>query len=108
MFYFFPDPWPKKRHWKNRLFQQPFLHGVYKILKPGGKLFVKTDHDGYAEWMVDVMKNQSLFTVEFKTFDLRKEYPEHFLSQNKTKFEKIFIEKGVNIKAFVLRSNKEA
>lgn len=45
-----PDPWPKARHHKNRLFQQPFLEAVVRVLKPGGELCFKTDHTEYFGW----------------------------------------------------------
>lgn len=108
MFYFFPDPWPKKRHNKKRLFQAPFLEAAYKILKPGGIMYVKTDHDAYAQWMAERIEGNELFDCELKTFNLREEYPEHFLASFKTKFEKIFIEKNIPIKAFVLKSKKQS
>ena len=102
VFYFFPDPWPKTRHHKKRLFQKPFLDACHKILRPGGKIFVKTDHDGYFEWMLEHLANEDRYTLEMQTFDLREEYPEHFLSSFVTKFEKIFLAKGIKIKALVL------
>lgn len=108
MFYFFPDPWPKARHNKKRLFQLPFLQAAYKVLRPGGTLYVKTDHEGYADWMEEVMNNQDLFDVQLATRDLRVTHPEHFLASFQTKFEKIFISQGVNIKAYVLVSKKKA
>ena len=107
LFYFFPDPWPKKRHHKKRLFQKRFLDEAYKVLKPGGKLFVKTDHDKYFDWMLDEIKEEKRFSVELKTFDLHKDEPEHFLSSFVTKFEKIFLAKDNKIKAMVLKSLKE-
>ena len=106
IFYFFPDPWPKTRHYKKRLFQKRFLDEAYKVLKPGGEFLIKTDHDGYFEWMCDVMKTEERFEITFQTFDLRAEHPEHFLSSFITKFEKIFLEKGIKIKAMVLKSKK--
>lgn len=108
LFYFFPDPWRKKKHHKKRLFQRPFLEACYKVLKPGGKLYVKTDHDNYAEWMIEVMNQCELFDIELATRDLRDEFPEHFLASFQTKFEKIFLKKGEAIKAFVLTSKKES
>lgn len=103
IFYFFPDPWPKARHNKKRLFQKPFLDGCHKTLKPGGEVFVKTDHDGYFEWMLDVLKDEDRFEVLLQTWDLHQEYPTHFLSQYITKFEKIFMKKEIPTKALVLR-----
>ena len=45
-----PDPWPKAKHHRRRLFQKPFLDAVVRVLKPGGELLFKTDHDEYFEW----------------------------------------------------------
>ena len=45
-----PDPWPKAKHHRRRLFQIPFLDSVARVLKPGGELLFKTDHDEYFEW----------------------------------------------------------
>lgn len=107
IFYFFPDPWPKSRHHKKRLLQMPFLEAAHKILRPGGKIYIKTDHDGYAEWMSNVINGQNnLFSKSLETKDLRAEHPDHFLSSFATKFEKIFIQKDIKIKAFVLESLK--
>ncbi len=106
IFYFFPDPWPKTRHNKKRLFQKPFLDAAHKVLKPGGTLWVKTDHDGYYEWMLDALKDETRFEMLLKSRDLRGEHPEHFLSQYTTKFEKIFLSQGTLIKALVLKNKK--
>lgn len=107
IFYFFPDPWPKARHKKKRLFQKTFLDQAYKVLKPGGEILVKTDHDGYFEWMLEELKNESRFEVGIQTWDLRGEHPDHFLSSFVTKFEKIFLEKNNKIKSVTLKSLKE-
>ncbi|MGJ8696082.1 MAG: tRNA (guanosine(46)-N7)-methyltransferase TrmB [Verrucomicrobiaceae bacterium] len=45
-----PDPWPKAKHHRRRLFQKPFLDAVLRVLAPGGELLFKTDHDEYFEW----------------------------------------------------------
>ena len=45
-----PDPWPKAKHHRRRLFQEPFLKAMVRVLKPGGELLFKTDHDEYFEW----------------------------------------------------------
>ncbi len=106
VFYFFPDPWPKKRHNKKRLFQKPFLDACHKVLKPGGTLFVKTDHDAYFDWMLEELKDEKRFEVLMQSRDLRSEFPEHFLSQFATKFEKIFLSQGTLIKSIVLKNLK--
>jgi len=45
----FPDPWPKDKHAKNRLFQQPFIQELARIVKPGGTVIVATDDPPYSE-----------------------------------------------------------
>lgn len=45
----FPDPWPKKRHAKNRAVSKEFLSECRRILKSGGLLSVTTDHESYAK-----------------------------------------------------------
>ena len=42
-----PDPWPKKRHHKRRLFQKPFVDAAVACLVPGGHWAVQTDHVEY-------------------------------------------------------------
>jgi tRNA (guanine-N7-)-methyltransferase len=45
---YFPDPWPKKRHHKRRLFTPTNVARIAAVLAPGGLLRVKTDHFDYA------------------------------------------------------------
>ena len=47
-----PDPWPKKRHHKRRLFDADTTRHLERILAPGGYLHVSTDFDEYFEWIV--------------------------------------------------------
>ncbi|MBT3980035.1 MAG: tRNA (guanosine(46)-N7)-methyltransferase TrmB [Bacteriovoracaceae bacterium] len=108
-YFFFPDPWPKKRHNKKRLFQTPFLKEVWKILKPDGKMFIKTDHLTYARWMKEFALKEELegrFEIELYSEDLRAEHPAHFLSSFETKFEKIFLKQNTPIKGIVLKPIK--
>jgi tRNA (guanine-N7-)-methyltransferase len=107
LFYFFPDPWPKTRHHKKRLFNQAFLNACLKVIKKDGYFFIKTDHDDYFEWMLKELQLCKDFKIILQSKDLRSEFPEHFLSQFATKFEKIFLSQGKKIKALVLQNSKE-
>jgi tRNA (guanine-N7-)-methyltransferase len=51
----FPDPWPKKRHHKRRLIQEPFVELLAARLKPSGVLRLATDWQPYAEHMLAVL-----------------------------------------------------
>ncbi|MGB3719138.1 MAG: tRNA (guanosine(46)-N7)-methyltransferase TrmB [Proteobacteria bacterium] len=48
VFILFPDPWPKKRHWKRRLVSTQFLATLARVLKPGAELRLATDIGDYA------------------------------------------------------------
>ena len=43
----FPDPWPKKRHHKNRLLQADFLSELGARAGQGSRLFFRTDYKPY-------------------------------------------------------------
>jgi tRNA (guanine-N7-)-methyltransferase len=43
VFVLFPDPWPKKRHRKNRLMCGPFLNLVATLVRRDGDLYFRTD-----------------------------------------------------------------
>lgn len=60
----FPDPWPKKKHHKNRAINPSFLGSLHRILKPNGKLLFATDHSGYFRWAVREFRRCSLFRWE--------------------------------------------
>ena len=48
----YPDPWPKRRHWKRR-FVQPTSRGqIARILRPGGEFRFATDWPDYASWVL--------------------------------------------------------
>lgn len=55
---YFPDPWPKERHHKNRLLRPDFLVEVARVLKPGKRIFYwGTDHQEYNEVALEVFDN---------------------------------------------------
>ncbi|MFO0972984.1 MAG: methyltransferase domain-containing protein [Phycisphaerae bacterium] len=42
-----PDPWPKKRHHKRRLFCPEFVAAAIRALRPAARLAIQTDHAEY-------------------------------------------------------------
>jgi tRNA (guanine-N7-)-methyltransferase len=57
----FPDPWPKKRHWKRRFVSQTNLDRIAQRLQAGGELRFATDVESYAEWVrEEVLKHSGL------------------------------------------------
>ena len=49
----YPDPWPKRRHWKRRFVQDQSLQKIAEILQPGGELRFATDVPDYAAWTLE-------------------------------------------------------
>jgi tRNA (guanine-N7-)-methyltransferase len=47
---YFSDPWPKRKHHKNRVIQDRFLAECWRVLTPGGELRIVTDHDELWAW----------------------------------------------------------
>jgi tRNA (guanine-N7-)-methyltransferase len=52
---FFPDPWPKVRHHKRRLFQPAHVALLRSRLVPGGAIHTATDRPDYAEAARDAL-----------------------------------------------------
>lgn len=83
---------------------------VNKVLRSGGIFYIKTDHDELFQWMLNVLQSPEiagqLFQQELLSWDLYAEFPDHFLTQYQTQFEKMFLAKGVKIKSLILKSLK--
>ena len=46
----YPDPWPKRRHWKRRFVQDESVAALARILRPNGEFRFATDVADYAAW----------------------------------------------------------
>ena len=79
-----PDPWPKKKHFKRRLIQKEFLDVLASVVKNNGFVEMATDHNGYAEWIVEHFRDHSAFKVVYEN-GYRFEPPEDHIE---TYFEK--------------------
>ncbi len=49
----YPDPWPKKRHWKRRFVSQRNLDRIARVLKPGGLFHFASDIETYVNWTLE-------------------------------------------------------
>jgi tRNA (guanine-N7-)-methyltransferase len=59
----FPDPWPKRRHWRRRIVTGEFLRAISQALVENGRLLVATDHLDYFEQIEAVARTNPDFTV---------------------------------------------
>lgn len=57
VYLFFPDPWPKRRHWKRRLVQSDWIAGLARVLAPQGVFYAATDWAPYAQSMLALLEN---------------------------------------------------
>jgi tRNA (guanine-N7-)-methyltransferase len=51
-FVLFPDPWPKRRHWKRRFVSAKGLARLARVLADGAELRLATDDPSYLVWML--------------------------------------------------------
>ena len=58
---YFPDPWPKKKHHKNRLVDARFPMLAHNALTPGGIVYLRTDDADYFKQMTAVFGASPLF-----------------------------------------------
>ena len=57
----YPDPWPKKRHWKRRFVNKANLDRIARVLKPGGKFHFASDIATYINWTLNHCEKHSQF-----------------------------------------------
>jgi tRNA (guanine-N7-)-methyltransferase len=58
---YFPDPWPKRKHLKNRFINDRFTEIAQRVLTPGGIVYLRTDHEDYFEQMKSVFAASTNF-----------------------------------------------
>ncbi|MBM4143783.1 MAG: tRNA (guanosine(46)-N7)-methyltransferase TrmB [Lentisphaerae bacterium] len=83
---FFPDPWPKRRHSRRRLFNPGFRDALHKALAEGGEVHTATDHGPYAEVIRGLFQADPRFApapgFEPLTEEERTEFEMIFVRQN--------------------------
>lgn len=88
---YFPDPWPKARQQKRRIFRnRDFLSAIARTLNSeGGKLYVATD---FAEYFSEIQERLSIYT-ELKSM----QQEESDYSTITTNFERKYLHEGREI-----------
>ena len=86
-FLLFPDPWPKDRHARNRLFRAPVVTLLHRLLRRGGVLHAATDDEAYFAQMLEVMQGDARFEPAppyERGEDERTDFEIKFLGQGRT------------------------
>jgi tRNA (guanine-N7-)-methyltransferase len=70
----YPDPWPKKKHNKRRIFNLKNLQLFASLLNIQSELFFATDHDDYKLWSTKIIvenfiKERSFFKWNIKSIN---------------------------------------
>jgi len=61
IFILYPDPWPKSRHEARRMVSPERVEIFAKLLSPGGRILVVSDHPVYIPHTLRVMQESGLF-----------------------------------------------
>jgi tRNA (guanine-N7-)-methyltransferase len=57
----YPDPWPKRRHWKRRFVNEDNIARLARVLRPGGEFRFASDWANYSEWTLARMTRSNDF-----------------------------------------------
>jgi tRNA (guanine-N7-)-methyltransferase len=72
----YPDPWPKRRHWKRRFVRPDNLDRIARVLSPGGRFRVASDIDDYIAWTLRHLLARDDFTwTAERADDWRQPFP---------------------------------
>ncbi len=85
----FPDPWPKNKHSKHRLFNYNFIKYLSKVITNSGRVKLKTDHYDYIAKIVNEFDKTKLFSNNFQKNGFIRDKS----NKSETKFEEEF--KGI-------------
>jgi len=99
---YFPDPWPKKRHHKRRLFNPSNVEHLLRCLQNEGELRVATDHAPYFEIICHVLHDTRiaprLEKIDFLPLDAADEG--EWVGSN---FERKYLKEGRKVFTLALR-----
>jgi tRNA (guanine-N7-)-methyltransferase len=73
----YPDPWPKRRHWKRRFVQDKSIAAIARVVRPGGAFRFASDIPDYVAWtLVRLMRSPDFEWTAEQAEDWRKPWPE--------------------------------
>lgn len=89
----FPDPWPKRRHWRRRVMTNDFLAAIHRALVPQGSLRIATDQIDYFQEIEHLVSQSALFALS----------PDPGAGPAISTFEKRFRQRDLEIHRLALR-----
>ncbi len=89
----FPDPWPKPKHEKKRLLQEPFLLELARVAQEGSIVTLVTDHAGYVAQIVETLEKLPFWLSCHPSPHYITDYPGYGTSY----FDSLWREQGLNV-----------
>lgn len=87
----YPDPWPKRRHWKRRFVQDETVAALARVLAAGGEFRFATDWPDYAAWTLErLLRSPSFAWTAERADDWRRPWPGYV----RTRYEEKAIRAG--------------
>jgi len=72
----YPDPWPKRRHWKRRFVQDESVAEIARVLRPGGEFRFASDIADYAAWTLQrLLRSPEFAWTAERADDWRRPWP---------------------------------
>jgi len=82
----YPDPWPKRRHWKRRFIQDATITALGRVLRPGGAVHFATDWADYAAWTLErFLRTPAFVWTAERADDWRKPWPGYVTTRYEAK-----------------------
>ncbi len=98
---FFPDPWPKKRHFKRRLITASFLEKIYFFLKKNAEIHIVTDSSSYIKFILNTIYNSQKYFKWINQDFLFLDFKDYY--DFETKFYKKAVISSRNPTIFILK-----
>lgn len=90
----FPDPWPKRRHARNRIIQSSFIQELSRILQVNGIITFVTDDPQFSDWSIRLFRQAKELESCYPEPYYLNEFPDYGTSF----FEDLWREKGKQIR----------
>jgi tRNA (guanine-N7-)-methyltransferase len=72
----YPDPWPKRRHWKRRFVQDASVAAIARIVRPGGEFRFASDIPDYSAWtLMRLLRSPDFAWTAEQASDWRQPWP---------------------------------
>jgi tRNA (guanine-N7-)-methyltransferase len=87
----YPDPWPKRRHWKRRFVQDESVQAIARVVKRGGTFRFASDIPDYAAWtLLRLLRSKDFEWTAERADDWRRPWPDF----ERTRYEAKAIREG--------------